>query len=127
MRRGSTRTATGDFEDTLLGRALPFPGPTDLSDDKLLGWLGELSNQILGNFKHVLLDYGVMLDLSIPEIMQGEGLRPAIDRPLVSFEAEGGDILQLYFHAQLRPDLVLRYTLLPTEQQPIEGDDLVFL
>ena len=110
----------------LLLRAPPYPGADDMNEHQWLGWLGELSNQTLGLLKHRLLDYRVTLEMGIPELIQGGGLRSSLDRRAVRLDAEGGGCLHLYVYALLCPEVTITYQPLPKEERPIE-DDLVFL
>jgi chemotaxis protein CheX len=58
-----------------------YPTPGEVSEEDLLGWAGELSNQLLGRIKNKLLTRGITIDLSTPTAMTGHGMRFATALP----------------------------------------------
>ncbi len=43
----------------------------EVNEEELQEWAGEMVNQTLGRFRHLLLPYDVSIELSIPTVIQG--------------------------------------------------------
>ena len=52
-----------------------YPTKDELTDEDLLAWSGELSNQLLGRLKNKLVARGVSINLSKPTALSGTGMR----------------------------------------------------
>jgi hypothetical protein len=105
-----------------------YPTPGDVSDEDLLGWAGELSNQLIGRFKNKLLTRGVTIDLSTPTAMSGHGLRFATAPPTIHLIERtfgfGGEPVLVRLEARVSPGVELRA---PDPTPPSsEGDMILF-
>ena len=85
---------------------MSFPASEeDISDDELSDWLGELANQLADRFKNKVVPYGRKLELGVPTVIQGVGLK--IDLPKSSeitehqFISEQGEIVERGTHQAL--------------------------
>jgi len=71
-------------------RTLPVPGAS-VSD-----WSGELANQLLGRLKNQLLKYQVVINMSLPVVLSGDGLKLLATRHQItryySFSSEFGKV-----------------------------------
>lgn len=91
-------TLTACVDPILLKMSFPA-SEEDISDDDLSDWLGELANQLAGRFKNKVISYGRKLELGVPTVIQGVGLK--IDLPKSSeitehqFTSEQGEIVEL--------------------------------
>ncbi|RYZ88265.1 MAG: hypothetical protein EOP04_09780 [Proteobacteria bacterium] len=45
----------------------------EVNEEELQEWAGEMANQTLGRFRHLMLTYDVSIEFSIPTVIQGPG------------------------------------------------------
>jgi hypothetical protein len=97
-------------------------------DANLADWSGELSNQLLGRLKNLLLDYHVQIDISLPVVIAGGRFAlPARTRALTRyscFASEWGRVL-VRLEAELSPGFEL-VRQGETKQGMGEGEHLLF-
>ena len=110
--------------NSLVERALPAP------DASLADWSGELANHLLGRLKNPLLDYQVVIDMSLPVVISGDGLRlPARTRPMTQYDSFASDWGQLLVRMEFEvtPALELVRESGPSQKQSMdEGELLLF-
>lgn len=82
-------------------RTLPVAG-VSLSD-----WSGELANQLLGRLKNQLLKYKVVLNMSLPVVLSGDGLRLLATKHQItryySFSSDAGKVF-IRLDMEMSPD-----------------------
>jgi CheY-specific phosphatase CheX len=109
-----------------------FPASEEeISDSDLKDWLGELANQLAGRFKNKVVPYGRKLELGVPTVIQGVGLK--VDLPKSSeitehqFISEQGDIVELRLSTLIDEQFILN-TPEETEEAEVlaEGEMLFF-
>jgi chemotaxis protein CheX len=109
---------------TLVERTLPTPDAT--TGD----WCGELANQLLGRLKNQLLKYQVAVNLSLPVVVSGEGLRlPASTRKIARFcsFASEGTIMFIRLEMETGPSLELVRNADAAQEAVVdEGELLLF-
>jgi len=101
------------------------------TEDALVDWTGELSNQLLGRIKNRLLPHGVSFALSIPVSLSGADLEQSrlVKPSLRRFALRGnGGAVHICLEAQLRGDLQLRTEPVSSTEVDVvhEGDMLLF-
>ena len=112
------------------------PSGASATDDDLLDWAGELSNQLLGRIKNQLRGRGVIIQMSTPMILTGLHLRISSLRSAECIAhkfalgeshkfALGDARVQVRFEAIVEPGV--RLPSVPPEVPPArEGDVLIF-
>lgn len=111
-------TLTMCVSPALLRSSFPA-GEEEVSESDLSDWLGELANQLAGRFKNKIVPYGRKLELGVPTVIQGVGLK--IDLPKSSeitehqFICEQGEVVELRFSTIIDEKFIL--------QTPEESDE----
>ncbi len=89
-------------------------------------WVGELSNQLLGQIKLDLLRYGVEIYMNLPAVLHGQHLAPlprAQLKPLKFTVANG--VAAVWLELETRPGLKMK-TAADADQGPAPGEALLF-
>ena|SRR5690242_3968408 len=89
-------------------------------------WVGELSNQLLGQIKLALLRYGLEIYMNLPAVLHGQHLAPlprARLKPL-KFTVAGGAVA-VWLEIEARPGLKIEAAPCAPEG-PAPGDALLF-
>ena len=89
-------------------------------------WVGELSNQLLGQIKLELLRYGVEIYINLPAVLLGQHLAPlprAHLKPLKFTLAKGA--AAVWMEIETRPGFKLQAAA-PQDPGPAPGDALLF-
>jgi CheY-specific phosphatase CheX len=121
--RGTLLLAMGE---EALQRAMP-PG-TEAGESANRNWISELSNQLLGRIKNMLLRREAEVYLTMPLVLRGEHLSPLPRERChgVHFDSEGGPI-RLWIDAEFIEGFVLPTTDVEgSETVPEEGEALLF-
>ena len=99
-------------------------GATDRTTQR--DWVGELSNQLLGQIKLELLRYGVEIYINLPAVLLGQHLAPlprAHLKPLKFTLAKGA--AAVWMEIETRPGFKLQAAA-PQDPGPAPGDALLF-
>jgi CheY-specific phosphatase CheX len=99
----------------------PTAGPEIRRD-----WVGELSNQLLGQIKLALLRYGVEIYMNLPAVLHGQHLAPlprAQLKPLKFTVANGA--AAVWMDIDTRPGLKIE-AVATADEGPAPGDALLF-
>ncbi len=91
-------------------------------------WIGELSNQLLGRVKNLLLRRGSTITLSIPLVLRGEHLSPLPREGCqrICLDTNSGQV-QLWVDTEFARDYVLPAEDIPgSDDVPSEGDAMFF-
>ena len=89
-------------------------------------WVGELSNQLLGQIKIALLRWGIEIYVNLPAILLGQHLAPLPRnqlKPLKFALAKGA--AAVWLEAEAKPGLKIEASK-PEDQGPLAGDTLLF-
>ena len=89
-------------------------------------WVGELSNQLLGQIKIALLRYGLEIYMNLPAVLHGQHLAPlprARLKPL-KFTVAGG-AAAVWLEIETRPGLKVEAAV-HGDEGPAPGDPLLF-
>jgi CheY-specific phosphatase CheX len=104
-----------------IAAAGPTAGPEIRRD-----WVGELSNQLLGQIKIALLRYGLEIYMNLPAVLHGQHLAPlprARLKPLKFTVASGA--AAVWLDIETRPGLKIDVTA-RGDEGPAPGDPLLF-
>tara|TARA_R110002073_G_scaffold336295_2_gene531915 strand:+ start:68209 stop:68742 length:534 start_codon:yes stop_codon:yes gene_type:complete len=121
--RGTLLLAMG--EDAL---QKAMPAGTETGEGASRNWISELSNQLLGRVKNMLLRRDAEVYLTMPLVLRGEHLSPLPrERCLgLHFESDAGPI-RLWVDAEFINDFVLpTEDVAGSEPMPEEGEALLF-
>ena len=123
-------TLTVCVDPILLKISFPVSGK-DISEDDLTDWLGELVNQLAGRFKNKVVPYGHKLELGVPTVIQGVGLK--IELPKSSeitehqFVSEQGKIVEIRLSTLIDKQFSLQIPEEKSEPEVLgEGEMLFF-
>ncbi len=100
-------------------------GPT-ATDEIRRDWVGELSNQLLGQIKIALLRYGLEIYMNLPAVLHGHHLAPlprARLKPLKFTVASGA--AAVWLEIETRPGLKIEAAE-RADEGPAPGDTLLF-
>jgi CheY-specific phosphatase CheX len=116
-----TEELSGQSNPIASGSAGPTAGPEIRRD-----WVGELSNQLLGQIKLALLRYGVEIYMNLPAVLHGQHLAPlprAQLKPLKFTVANGA--AAVWMDIDTRPGLKIE-AVATADEGPAPGDALLF-
>jgi CheY-specific phosphatase CheX len=103
-------------------RTLPAP------DSNLADWVGELANQLLGRLKNQLLDYHVVVNMSLPVVVSGGQLSlPTKTRPLTRYYSFASDWETFFvrLEVEVSPALELVREAGPSSQRGMDEGELM--
>ena len=112
--------------EDLSGLSNPLGGSAPAVSRPQRDWVGELSNQLLGQIKIALLRWGIEIYVNLPAVLLGQHLAPLPRnqlRPLKFALAKGA--AAVWLEAEARPGLKIEASQ-PEEQGPLAGDTLLF-
>ncbi|MCP4448876.1 MAG: chemotaxis protein CheX [Myxococcales bacterium] len=107
---------------------LAMPEGAEVGDSAHRNWISELSNQLLGRIKNMLLRREAEVYLTMPLALRGEHLSPLPRERShgLHFESDGGPI-RLWVDAEFIDDFILpTEDVAGSEEVPEEGEAMLF-
>jgi CheY-specific phosphatase CheX len=113
--------------EELSGQSNPLVRAARTTDREIgRDWVGELSNQLLGQIKIALLRYGIEIYVNLPAVLHGQHLAPlprARLKPLKFTVANGA--AAVWLEVETRPGLKIE-AVASADEGPAPGDALLF-
>ena len=114
--------------EELSGLSNPIAGTSPGAPDRAIqrDWVGELSNQILGQIKIELLRHGVEIYVNLPAVLQGQHLAPLPRRELkpIKFTLANGAVA-VWTELETREGFNVEAAT-RADEGPVPGDTLLF-
>jgi CheY-specific phosphatase CheX len=100
-----------------------------LSEADHRDWVGEMSNQVVGNLKRVAAGYGVDFSLSTPTVIRGSSLTVLSDENSEFIKLKfriGEQDIQFFLNAKATPDVSFQGEPTVVAHQAAGGDAMLF-
>jgi CheY-specific phosphatase CheX len=107
--------------NSLVERTLPAP------DSSLADWVGELANQLLGRLKNQLLDYHVVVNMSLPVVVSGGRLSLPTKTRLTRYYSFASDWETFFvrMEVEVSPSLELVRDAGPSNKRSMDEGELM--